>query len=558
MSDNSQIPAVGDLIATDELVTINSSAAVAGLKVQRAKIGYGDDGDFTDVSSTKPLPVVLDSVSLAALENINVAVSNPGLTDTQLRAAAVPVVSNTVYNVVSTNNSSTIQLAAGATFIGITETTQNQPNANILLTCDQPVLLVVYQYIDLAGTYSITPKSFIVPATQSFSYCLPINGKYVKFSATNQGTATSTTFNLNVTYGQTPSTDQAGNLPAALYGTGELSGVNLIEEVITGNNNLTLGVRVANQPKQDAIGALIASDAPPSQPYVLSGLNSVYILDTTGYNSLNLELTGTWVGTVTWTGSNDLQTWQGITAVASTAPSSLLSTTTINGQYILQCSSKYIRLQFTAYTSGQAIVVAYLRTASTTLATSNNISAIAGTAPVTAGIAGILAIGGNIAAGNAPTANPVLVAGVDTAGLTRRLQTDAQGNLFSAGIMPAGYQIGTYNVTYSSYTSTISSLTSTQSNISPVVVGGADQNNAIRRILTDQIGAAAITSAPATQAQQSIHDLLLQMVAAQRVANHYLYELYVASGIQRTAGDEPDMLQADYLEAANKFTNLVN
>lgn len=69
----------GELIATDELTTVNGAAAPTGLKVQRVKLGFGVDGDLKDVSAADRLPVdatgstvSLDGPSLAALENITV------------------------------------------------------------------------------------------------------------------------------------------------------------------------------------------------------------------------------------------------------------------------------------------------------------------------------------------------------------------------------------------------------------------------------------------------------------------------------------------------------
>lgn len=57
MADNAQLPADGLLVATDELTTINGQAAPAGLQVQRAKVGFGAEGDFNDVTDSTPLPV---------------------------------------------------------------------------------------------------------------------------------------------------------------------------------------------------------------------------------------------------------------------------------------------------------------------------------------------------------------------------------------------------------------------------------------------------------------------------------------------------------------------
>lgn len=47
----------GDLIASDELSTINGGAAPGGLKVQRVKLGIGVDGDLSDISPSNPMPV---------------------------------------------------------------------------------------------------------------------------------------------------------------------------------------------------------------------------------------------------------------------------------------------------------------------------------------------------------------------------------------------------------------------------------------------------------------------------------------------------------------------
>jgi hypothetical protein len=62
-----------DVLATDE---------IAGVHYPRAKIGFGADGEYADVSASNPVPV--------ALSGSPVPVSGP-LTDAQLRAVAVPV-----------------------------------------------------------------------------------------------------------------------------------------------------------------------------------------------------------------------------------------------------------------------------------------------------------------------------------------------------------------------------------------------------------------------------------------------------------------------------------
>ena len=55
---------------------------------------------------------------------------------------------------------------------------------------------------------------------------------------------------------------------------------------------------------------------------------------------------------------------------------------------------------------------------------------------VTAGVSGMPAVGGNIAPGTAPTANPVPVGGVDISGKTRRFLSDVPGNQAIVGPDP--------------------------------------------------------------------------------------------------------------------------
>lgn len=59
MPDNTRLNtgAGGDLVATDELSTVNGAPADDGLKVQRVKVGWGADGALQDVTDAAPMPV---------------------------------------------------------------------------------------------------------------------------------------------------------------------------------------------------------------------------------------------------------------------------------------------------------------------------------------------------------------------------------------------------------------------------------------------------------------------------------------------------------------------
>lgn len=60
MADNTTLPtgSGGDVIATDDVTTLNGGAS-SGVKVQRVKVQYGDDGTARDASDAFPLPVAL-------------------------------------------------------------------------------------------------------------------------------------------------------------------------------------------------------------------------------------------------------------------------------------------------------------------------------------------------------------------------------------------------------------------------------------------------------------------------------------------------------------------
>ncbi len=118
----------------------------------------------------------------------------------------------------SLNNSSSVQLAAGATFTGTIETILNQPLASIDMTCDQPMLVTINQSIDAVGTYQLKPIVWNVPAGYTVNRGITINGNYFWISVKNQGSATTTTFDLNVAYGNETPVTENGNIPVEQKG----------------------------------------------------------------------------------------------------------------------------------------------------------------------------------------------------------------------------------------------------------------------------------------------------------------------------------------------------
>ena len=166
-----------------------------------------------------------------------------------------------------------------------------------------------------------------------------------------------------------------------------------------------------------------------------------------------------------------------------------------------------------------------------------NVVQVGGTAAVTGGLAGTLAVGGSVAAGLAPTTNPIIAGGIDPGGLTRRLFSDATGRLI---INP--YSL---NVQVPSSLAGVTLTTSAGGNIAPVSLAG--YNNQVPLAVQD-------TSQFEGQTQI---ELLAQLLQEMKIMNQQLYELprIIAgqlNGINTagampmfTYGDEPTAMRND-------------
>ena len=391
--------------------------------------------------------------------------------------------------VASVANSSSSQLAIGQTFVGTIENAFNEPSASVLLTCDQPGTLTINQYITgLVGSECVT-TSFNIAANAGFGRSFVLNGNDVNFTFQNTGNATTTTFNLNVAYGQIPSATQllnapsaineiggvavSGSLPVTLSQTvpvsgsvaitslpagsglsvteanltnaqsndqpvftvitgdpsGDFAGVNILEKLVDTMGDLALNARVVNPQKVDAQNALVLSDAPASIN-LIGPVGSVFLIDTTGYQSINIT-TQAAAGTVT--ASDDLITFSALSG-APRVLGALTSSIAATAGYSFPVVARWMKIVLTTAGSATAYLRATPWVGAYQSSPSNNVAQLAGTAPVTAGVAGTLAVGGNVAAGLAPTANPIVGAGVDSGGLTRRVLTDVTGRLQVASV----------------------------------------------------------------------------------------------------------------------------
>ena len=166
MPDNTALnlaSTAGDLIATDELTTINGAAAPAGLKVQRSKVGFGADGAFTDASATNPVPTV-------ALQ----------------------------HGLISAANSSAVALAAGGVFTGTAEDVTEFADIRIAVFADQASAADGLQIQQSSnGTNWDILDAYAVPASNGKTFSVATNAKFMRVVYTNGATA-QTAFRLQV------------------------------------------------------------------------------------------------------------------------------------------------------------------------------------------------------------------------------------------------------------------------------------------------------------------------------------------------------------------------
>jgi hypothetical protein len=119
-----------------------------------------------------------------------------------------------------------------------------------------------------------------------------------------------------------------------------------------------------------------------------------------------------------------------------------VNTATANGQWLIPTAGRFFRAQVTAWTSGLVNADMALRNAAAIAPASTpsfNVSQVGGTGVVTAGVAGMLAVGGNIAEDTAATSNPIIAGGVARTALPA--STVAAGDAIRATYSVSGQMI---------------------------------------------------------------------------------------------------------------------
>lgn len=140
---------------------------------------------------------------------------------------------------------------------------------------------------------------------------------------------------------------------------------------------------------------------------MLDRVLSMAKVETTGYNSVVVQLAGTWAGTQSFEVSNDGTTWNACAGWSVTGGAAPVTSATANGHWLLPCAGRYFRVRFSAYTSGVAAVVLALKNQPAFFPTSS--PNIAANSSVNISQIGAGAI---VAEDTASTANPLIVGGV--------------------------------------------------------------------------------------------------------------------------------------------------
>lgn len=335
-----------------------------------------------------------------------------------------PISVNAVNFIYSTNNSSTTQLAAGATFTGVIETALSQSAISLLMTSDQPMTLTVNQYVDAAGTYVLPPVVFNLAAGQQFSRSFALNGNYIRITAKNTGAAATTTFNLNTAYGVIDNADGQGNMPTIINGSGDFAGVSLLESVVSGD--LAFHVNPINTERRDANGAQVPSDAPTIQTLVASTVGQQFMIDTQGYQTIALSMR-TMAASVS--GCNVMDGTFGAISCFPTVIGAPVTTAAANTNYIIPCLTRYIKLTVT--TLGQAsytlrnipLPALYATNASVNLAQINAAAVSATTAQLGVGLVNVNSAAHSVT--NPVFASPTPLATTNSATIGQLIATSA-------------------------------------------------------------------------------------------------------------------------------------
>jgi hypothetical protein len=372
MADNlGYTPGSGATVASDD---------IGGVQHQRVKISVGEDGSATDLSATNPMPVLVSDAS------------------TGTSFGPITTANTILFAAIDTTGERSISLQLTGLWDGAIYLQASQDGTDwfdAFGTC---------QTNEIAPTNTFyAPGVIVIPATARYFRAITS----IDFGGTVSGLYSQRAFDVAPFFVRNTLTDVSSDVRMPIAGRNPQG--NLTQVVLS------------------ELGQVVPADG-----RVLTGsltrIGTVFMVETTGYNSISVQIFAqvAFTGTVTFQTSNDSTTWTAVQGWPVAGGTALITTATAAGQWIFPALGRYFRVQVTAYTSGVIGAVGVLKCAPAFYPASQpeiTIQRISGSTVVTA-VAGVMAVGGNIAVGAAPTANPTPIGGWDGTN-TRRILTDA-------------------------------------------------------------------------------------------------------------------------------------
>lgn len=372
MADNlGYTPGAGATVASDD---------IGGVQHQRVKIGVGADGVAVDVSSDNPMPVL---------------VSDPS---TGTSFGPITTANVVLFSAIDTTGERSIVLQLTGLWDGTINLQASQDGT------DWFDAFGVCQTNEIAPTNSFyAPGVVVIPATARYFRAITSQD----FSGTVSGLYSQRAFDVAPFFVRNTLTDVSSDVRMPVAGVDPLGNL-----------------------KQIAVSEF--GQVMPADNRVIQGsltrIGTMWMVDTTGYNSISVQVwaQAAFTATLTFQASNDATTWFAVAGWRIDGNQTSTSTAGAATHLLFPAAGRYFRVQVTAYTSGVPAAIGVLKSAPAFYPPSTpsvNISQIATNTAITAAT-GVLAVGGNVAVGAAPTASPTPIGGWDGTN-TRRVLLDA-------------------------------------------------------------------------------------------------------------------------------------
>lgn len=195
---------------------LSDAQSALTIKVVGANPSTGTEDNFAEVDTNGGQIIAGEGTAGSPVGGV---VSVQGVTG----GTALPVIQS---EKVSTNNSSTANLASAATFTGTSDNILGYGSISVSFKADQQCTIQVQQSTDNSNWDYVS--SYVVAASTGDSRAFRANGNYARVLVTNNGGSTTTLLRL-----QTILSPVGEALPTALSGGGQLKAADVIDTSAT-------------------------------------------------------------------------------------------------------------------------------------------------------------------------------------------------------------------------------------------------------------------------------------------------------------------------------------